>query len=227
MTMMTLPISEEFHSLQGEETYAGTPMHFIRLAGCNVGKHPSTVTWEIGKDEHFPILKTGKVAYRCHTYDGRGFWCDTDFQKSEPMDLDTLLNNTWERHICLTGGEPLLHASKLYQISDECQARGIMLHVESSGTILELVPGWLTVSPKEGFLEEMIDWADEIKLLIDDGFHLDLVPKCILDHDNVFVQPINAELALNPANFKHTMEVLRVRPDWKCSVQLHKLLGLR
>jgi organic radical activating enzyme len=225
--MTTLPISEEFHSLQGEGTYAGTPMHFIRLAGCNVGKHPESMTWEIGQDNHFPILKTGKVAYRCHTYDGRGFWCDTDFQKSDPIEIETLLNNTWESHICITGGEPLLHIDKIWDLSDRCTYRNIMLHVESSGTILELIPWWLTISPKIDYIEAMIDWADEIKLLIDENFQLDLVPKCILNHANVFAQPINDELSLNPANFKLTMEVLRARPDWKCSVQLHKLLGLR
>jgi 7-carboxy-7-deazaguanine synthase len=225
--MTQLMISETFHSLQGEGTYCGTPMHFIRLAGCNVGRHPSQVEWEIARDRDFPILKTGRIAYVCHTYDGRPFFCDTDFQKGEPVNLVDLLDQTWERHICITGGEPLLHVDKLFELADECQARGIMLHTESSGTIKELIPGWLTISPKEGFLEDMIDWADEVKLLVDPGFKLSEVPSCIRDHGNVFIQPINDELSVNMTNYKLCEEVLRVRPDWKLSVQLHKFLNIR
>jgi 7-carboxy-7-deazaguanine synthase len=225
--MTTLPIAETFHSIQGEGTYTGTPMKFIRLAGCNVGQHPEHVAWEINQDRAFPILKTGQVAARCHTYDNRGFWCDTDFWKGTPMDTDALLDTTWERHVCITGGEPLLHGDKLEEFSVECQARGIMLHIESSGTISRLIGGWLTISPKLGFHEDMIDWADEIKLLVDPGFRLDQVPECIMQHQCVYVQPINDELTINMANFQLCMEVLRVRPDWKLSIQQHKQLGLR
>lgn len=225
--MTTLPIAEHFHSIQGEGTYTGTPMHFIRLAGCNVGKHPEHVTWEIGQDRNFPILRTGHPAYLCHTYDGRPFWCDTDFHHGDPMEIDWLLNDTWERHVCVTGGEPLLHFAKLCELADECQSRGIYMHTESSGTIKELVPGWLTISPKQGFIEDMIDWADEVKLLVDKDFKLDLIPQCIRDHSNVFVQPINNELSVDPNTLSLTMEVLRVRPDWKLSSQLHKFLNVR
>lgn len=227
MTLPALPIAERFHSLQGEGYWTGTPMHFIRLVGCNVGRHPETVTWETGRDRNFPILKTGHPAYLCHTYDGRPFWCDTDFHKGELSDMNIVLDDTWEQHICITGGEPLLHAAKLHDLASECNARGIHLHIESSGTIKELIGGWLTVSPKQGFFEDMIDWADEIKLLIDPGFKLAEVPECIKNHNLVYVQPINNELSIDMSNFKLCMEVLRVRPDWKLSIQQHKQLGLR
>ncbi len=227
MTPLTLPIAEHFHSLQGEGYWIGTPMYFVRLAGCNVGKHPEHVTWEIGMDRNFPILRTGHPAYLCHTYDDRPFWCDTDFHHGDPMSVDWLLNETWEQHICITGGEPLLHAAKLQDFAHECNARGIHLHIESSGTIKELIGGWLTISPKQGFFEDMIDWADEIKLLVDKDFKLSTVPDCIKQHNLVYVQPINHELSIDMSNFKLCMEVLRARPDWKLSIQQHKQLGLR
>ena len=34
---MTLRLAETFHSLQGEGPSAGTPAHFLRLQGCDVG----------------------------------------------------------------------------------------------------------------------------------------------------------------------------------------------
>jgi len=227
MSQMNLIVSEEFHSLQGEGFWTGTPMHFIRLSGCNVGQHPEHATWEIGQDRNFPILKTGSVAAVCHTYDNRRFWCDTDFWKGTVTDADTLLDDTWEQHVCITGGEPLLHYEKLDQLASMCQDRGLMLHVETSGTINHPISGWVTVSPKLGFKEDMISWADEIKLLVDGGFKLSNVPGCIRDHKLVYVQPINNELSIDPENFKLCMEVLRVRPDWKLSIQQHKQLGLR
>src|SRR4029077_9253929 len=193
--MTTIPIAEHFHSVQGEGTYTGTPMHFIRLAGCNVGRHPEHVTWEIGRDRNFPILKTGHPAYLCHTYDNRPFWCDTDFHHGDPMEINYLLDDTWERHICLTGGEPFLHADKIIEIWDECDVRGVMLHFDTSGKYDKLLPGWITCSPKLGFHDNVIFWSNEVKLLIDKDFKLESIPDSIRRHENVFVQPINNELS--------------------------------
>jgi 7-carboxy-7-deazaguanine synthase len=229
MTQLTLPISESFHSLQGEGTFCGTPMHFIRTAGCNVGRHPETITWEIGQDRNFPILKTGKTAYVCHTYDGRKFWCDTDFQSSEKVSVRELLDNTWEKHICFTGGEPLLHKDTLDELIDEAGNRGIMTHIETSGTLDWEPKGicWITCSPKQHYSSLMIQLADEIKLLIDKDFHIEDVTADIREHDNVWVQPINNELSIDFDNFKRCQDILRIKPEWRLSVQLHKFLNIR
>jgi len=203
-------------------------MHFIRTAGCNVGRHPESVTWEIDKDRDFPILKTGRPAYLCHTYDNRPFWCDTDFQHGDQTSVRELLDNTWEKHICFTGGEPLLHKDKLDILMDEANDRGILVHIETSGTI-EWEPnlGWITVSPKQGYSPLMIQVADEIKLLVDKDFHIEEVPPDIREHENVFIQPVNGELTIDMDNFKLCQEVLRVKPEWKLSIQLHKFLNIR
>lgn len=225
---LMLPISEDFHSLQGEGTFTGTPMHFIRTSGCNVGRHPDTIPWEINQDRNFPILKTGRTAYVCHTHDGRQFWCDTDFQHGVPTSVRELLDNTWEKHICFTGGEPLLHKVVLDQLIDEANNRGIYIHVETSGTIdWEGAMCWVTVCPKRRYSSLMIQLADEVKLLVDKDFRLEDVTADIKEHDNVWVQPVNNEMTVNMDNFKRCMEVLRVRPDWKLSSQFHKLVGLR
>lgn len=225
-----LPIAEHFHSFQGEGDWTGTPMHFIRTAGCNVGQHPDNgeVVHEIGVNHHFPILKTGYPAYRCHTFDGRGFWCDTDFHKGIFMSFDSLLDATWEKHICLTGGEPLLHREKITEFVHDAGARGISVHIETSGTVEWLQPvGWVCVSPKQGFLPTMITRADEVKLLIDPGFILGSVPPEILRHGNVFIQPVNDEMQVNLDNLKLCESLLHQMPNWRLSVQLHKCFGWR
>jgi 7-carboxy-7-deazaguanine synthase len=226
----TLPIAEHFHSYQGEGDWTGTPMYFIRTAGCNVGQHPDTdeVKYEIGQDVDFPILRTAYPAYRCHTYDGRGFWCDTDFHKGVFISIDSLIDATWEKHICITGGEPLLHRDRIEDLITLAILRGITVHIETSGTIEWRQSNiWITVSPKQGYLSSMITRADELKLLVDPTFKLEDVPLEIMEHRNVFIQPINDELHINLDNLKLCHDVLRQVPHWRLSVQLHKCFGWR
>lgn len=223
-----LPIAEEFHSVQGEGRWAGTPMHFIRLAGCSVGISPSTLIRD-APSSVLPILKTGSMAWLCHTYDNRTFWCDTDFNLREWIDVESLLDDTWERHICLTGGEPLLHKDRFDDFFFWCDLRGIHVHIETSGTIQLTKPDnvWISVSPKLNVLDDMIVEADEIKLLVDDQFDIYKLPTSILEHHQVFVQPINDENMVRRDNYELCMKVLRQRPDWHLSVQLHKFLNVR
>lgn len=226
----SLPIAEDFHSLQGEGRWTGTPMHFIRLAGCSVGDPRPDRTDPNYVQKDFPILKTGNPAWLCHTHDNRAFWCDTDFHLDHWSTHDDLLDATWEKHVCLTGGEPLMHGVKIEDFYEQCAERDIMLHVETSGTIQCKLPKdtcWISVSPKLNALDEMIDQADEIKLLVDEHFDLGKIPFSIRDHDQVFVQPINDELMVSKPNFDRCMSVLRLMPHWHLSIQTHKLLGLR
>jgi len=176
----------------------------------------------------FPILKTGREAWRCHTYDGRGFWCDTDFQKGTPMDMRTLVDATWEDHICITGGEPLLHHKDLSELIEMAAAKMKFVHIETSGTVdWTPDPCWLTCSPKIGFLPRMVDQADEIKLLIDDGFDIAKVPTCIMQHPTVFIQPVNHELTLDQRNIEICRDILRREPHWRLSIQMHKAINWR
>lgn len=219
-----LPIAEDFHSLQGEGRFVGTPMHFIRLAGCSVGDPPST-----GDPANpFPILKTGEQAWKCHTYDGRAFFCDTDFKFNHWGNFAQLLDDTWEEHICLTGGEPLIHMEKLEQFIVEAQQRDIQIHIETSGTILWDMPNvWISVSPKLDVLDAMINTADEIKILIDEAFDPATLSAEVLHHPLVYVQPINDEMMVRRDNFERCMKLLRMYPGWHLSSQSHKFWGLR
>ena len=214
-----LPIAERFHSLQGEGQWVGTPMHFIRLAGCSVG-HLSLAN---------PLLKTGAHAWQCHTYDGRPFMCDTDFNIKERIDIDDLLADTPEHHICITGGEPLVHRASVEVFIEATRPLGKQVHIETSGTI-DWVPfgnTWMSVSPKHGCLESMCRRADEIKLLVDENFNLDKLPHYCFIHPKVYLQPINNETSLNMENVKRCLDIQKDNPKFRLSIQLHKVLGLR
>lgn len=227
-TYRCLPIAEVFDSLQGEGRFVGTPMRFIRLAGCSVGEAPQSLADDV--ETPLPILKTGNAAWLCHTYDGRSFFCDTDFKFREWMNFGNLLDDTWQSHVCLTGGEPLMHGEKLQRFIAEAIERDIQVHVETSGTIDLYLPSpdvWVSMSPKLAYLNSMVRRADEIKLLVGDDFDIGLVPVSIRAHPLVYVQPINDEMMVRKDNFDRCMGVLRIMPSWHMSVQTHKLLGLR
>lgn len=243
-----LPVAEHFHSLQGEGFWLGTQMHFIRLAGCSVGKKASNeflkdnavVSMETEKKELLPVLRNGTIGSKCKTWDGRFFDCDTDFTAKEHLTIQELIDDTWESHICLTGGEPLNHQRQIITQGLFMRAfeRRIQIHIETSGTVqideqfYHDSRVWVTVSPKFDAQEVMIARADELKLLVDEQFDFDKIPASWKKKKNVFLSPINEEYSPIPENRDKTLEQLKKialagLPEWRYTPQLHKYLGLR
>jgi 7-carboxy-7-deazaguanine synthase len=111
MRDIRLPMVEIFETVEGEGTRAGFPTVFVRLFGCNL---------------------------RCT-------WCDTKYSYP-PEEADSVMsigeivdevNNYRSRHICLTGGEPLLYGEKsLALIHALLELEHVVdLHVETNGAI--------------------------------------------------------------------------------------------
>jgi 7-carboxy-7-deazaguanine synthase len=242
-TMLTsrdrgLPIAETFHSIMGEGTYVGTPMHFIRLSGCPVGsKATQELVTRIGNPLSIPSMESNpniRASY-CKTWDGRNFVCDTDFSCHTYKTVDELIGETWEKHICLTGGEPLIHQQSLISLGFFQQAfqKGIQIHIETSGTIV-LSPSlmfdkrvWITVSPKWGWQLEMVALADEVKFLVDQEWDEAKLEGFDFNRPNIFVSPINGEKEVNQENVQIALAVLHSHPTWRLSCQWHKFLNLR
>lgn len=256
---MKIPLSEHFHSIQGEGQWVGTPMHFIRLPGCSVGRKIKDDTKSLpGVAIPYPSPKVGshdQRAWLCHTYNGKRFWCDTDFNKYEEVELEDLLKETWEEHICLTGGEPLIHKEIINaflqcRLAQRETSRLLVppyrLHIETSGTIdfwweADLFQGaeaplnpWVTVSPKQGWTPYMVHHANELKLLISSDTP-DTFDPAFLAHPNVYLSPINdvgygtEDIAhINSrASLERCFELLKSHPNWRLSPQLHKYLNVR
>ena len=219
--VMDFAIAETFDSIQGEGFWVGTRMFFIRMAGCSVGK---------------PRFE-GEIFQECQTIIGQKFTCDTDFEFKARVRLETLLQLVPDkvRHVCITGGEPMTRAS-LGDLVLELNKRGIMVHIETSGTVVRqfVVDDtlnqrniWITVSPKIDCDTMMLARANEIKLLIDKHFDLSKLPKLILTHPNVYVQPINGVESLDEVNLELAKDLVMTRmPDWKLSMQAHKVWGM-
>src|SRR5262245_11851830 len=124
---MKYPIAERFKSIQGEGTYTGTPIAFIRFVGCSVGK---TVCTHCDTDFEQMQAPLGGGLYSTERL----------VEWIKPYD-----------RICLTGGEPLdRDLQPLLQAFDEADC---VTHIETSGT--KLIPSyinqynvWITVSPR-------------------------------------------------------------------------------
>lgn len=240
------PISETFTAPQGEGLYAGTTMFFIRLAGCSVGRKivntDERLAW--GAREGLAVLPDYREV--CQAWDGRGFLCDTDFRVKERLSIPELLARKpgGVRHVCITGGEPLIH--DLTDLILACWRCNLVVHVETSGTIALRLTGvqapahyrsqngllWITVSPKKGTLPEMLSLADEIKLLVDKDFDVDAAKRLVYGTHYktdriVYIQPINQEWALNPGNIERCIAIQKEMPEWRISVQVHKVLHTR
>lgn len=241
------PIAEIFTSIHGEGRYAGTRMTFIRLAGCTVGKYLATRTsanFKTPQDPLMPILPSGKEAFECTTFDGRKFPCDTDFNVSERLSLREIYDQIPKgiKHVCLTGGEPLMHLKILPQLIEPLRKEEITVHIETSGTID--IPSWMldnymyiACSPKFGCLPTSIERADEIRFMVDKDFNLSEARR-YMDYivkpqkTRVFLAPLSSSenvTEFDPESLSMCMELME-HPwfvDARISIQMHKVLNVR
>jgi 7-carboxy-7-deazaguanine synthase len=96
-------VSEIFHSIQGESTYAGLPCAFVRLTGCNL-----RCAW---CDTEYAFSGGEKMTVEEVLERVRGFGC---------------------RLVEITGGEPLLQ-KEVYPLMERLLAEGHRVMLETSG----------------------------------------------------------------------------------------------
>ncbi len=102
------PINEIFTSLQGEGSYSGYAMNFIRMAGCNL-KCP----W-CDQPDSVPI-----TPYKLNV------------KMLSLIEILAALDSS-AMHTCITGGEPT--TQNLIPIIKELHKRGYKVHLETNGT---------------------------------------------------------------------------------------------
>lgn len=207
-------------TLQGEGPYVGTPVFFLRFAGCN--------KWN-GRAESKPNSI-------CN-------YCDTDFVGGELMNLMDIIDRLNEllsahnniEHLVISGGEPamqidedLLHSlSKMFDV-----------HLETNGS-LEIDPNTaqyfhnITISPKQSFVRTkaaphadcfkfLYPWIGEEINPID--FQRDYYDTHGNDLPEIYIQPIERD-----GDTPHMEEVIELclKNNWKLSKQIHKELKLQ
>jgi 7-carboxy-7-deazaguanine synthase len=162
-------------------------------------------------------------------------WCDTDYSPKYMRTAEQLLEDVYERHICVTGGEPL--QQDLEELIYAAASKDILVHIETSGTI-ELpgyAPNWVyfCVSPKKGFRIDTVLTADEVKVVVapprideDLDFIWDIVKQQPIP-GHKYIQPLNDVDTVNKEHLDYAMLVCRHNPTWRLSPQVQKLIGVR
>ena len=121
-----------------------------------------------------------------------------------------------------TGGEPLLQLDA--QLIAALHEEGLEIAVETNGTIMPPAGvDWICVSPKAG-AELLLRSGQELKLIFPQlGAEPEKYDK--LDFQHFFLQPMDS--SDREANRQRTLDYVLAHPQWRISLQLHKILGVR
>ncbi|MES3151036.1 7-carboxy-7-deazaguanine synthase [Sphingomonas faeni] len=210
---MSYAVKEMFLTLQGEGVNAGRRAVFVRFAGCNL--------WS-GREQD----RATAVCKFCDTEfvgtDGLGGGKFVDAQALASAVAGFWGEGTRDRFVVLTGGEPMLQIDDA--IIDALHAEGFRIAMESNGTIVAH-PGidWVCISPKAGSVVVQRT-GDELKLVWPQlGTDIDDIETWAFA--NLLLQPLDDPQA--EANREACVELVLARPQWRLSLQTHKLLGLR
>jgi len=211
---MTYSVKEIYYTLQGEGAQAGRAAVFLRFAGCNL--------WSgLEQDRSEAVCR----------------FCDTDFvgidgpgggKFANAAGLARAVFDQWPRtakgrpYVVCTGGEPLLQLDKA--LITALHDQGFEIGIETNGTLLP--PSgvdWICVSPKAD-AEQKLKHGDELKLIYPQAGAL---PERYAGQDfrNFFLQPMDG-----PDRVPNTEAATRYcleHPQWRLSLQTHKLIGIR
>ena len=122
-----------------------------------------------------------------------------------------------------TGGEPLLQLDP--PLIAALHAAGFEIAIETNGTRLA-PPGidWVCVSPKAG-AELVLRSGNELKLVYPQR-EPEAQPErfASLPFDHFFLQPLDGPD--RQRNTQLAVEYCKSHPEWRLSIQIHKVLGI-
>lgn len=147
--------------------------------------------------------------------------------KYTASELADQVNALWpdhqsERYVVCTGGEPLLQLDE--ELIAELHARNFEVGIETNGTIsLPRGIDWVCVSPKAN-TEIAVRKGNELKLVVRQE-NWEPASFESWDFENFYLQPMDG-----PKVIEYTQWAIRYcleHPQWKLSLQTHKLIGIR
>lgn len=196
----TLPLMEDFYTIQGEGYYQGHAAYFIRLGGCDVGCLWCDVkeSWDAGMHPKISVSEMVKRA----------------------QDSGTEIT-------VITGGEPAMYDLTL--LTKELKKAGLRTHIETSGAYpLTGTWDWICFSPKKFKAPDQMIFplANELKVIVynksdfnwAEEFAALVKPECEL-----FLQP---EWSKEKEMLPLIIDYVKANPQWKVSLQIHKYMNI-
>ena len=211
---MTYSVKELYYTLQGEGAHSGRAAVFLRFAGCNL--------WSgLEKDRAEAVCR----------------FCDTDFVGTDgpgggkfanAASLARAVFAKWppgakgKPYVVCTGGEPLLQLDKTLVVA--LHEVGFEVGIETNGTLLPPAGiDWICVSPKAD-AEQKLKHGDELKLVYPQS-GADPERFAGQDFRNFFLQPMDGPT--RDENVDAATRYCLDHPQWRLSLQTHKLIGIR
>jgi 7-carboxy-7-deazaguanine synthase len=210
---MSYQVKEIYYTLQGEGARTGRAAVFLRFAGCNL--------WSGREKDRAVAVCT---------------FCDTDFiglngpgggnfQTAELLACSVSekwpTNGFGKPYVVCTGGEPLLQLDEA--LITALHAAGFEVGIETNGTMAP-PPGldWICVSPKADAELKLVG-GNELKLV----YPQERAPPdrfAQLKFDHFFLQPMDGPS--REANTHAAIGYCLSHPQWRLSLQTHKLIGI-
>lgn len=196
----SLPVVEEFYSLQGEGFHTGKAAYFVRLGGCDIG---------------------------CNWCDSRFSWDSSLHSMVETQAIIDRAIESGADSVVVTGGEPLMWSLDL--LCNGFKDKNISTFIETSGAHpLSGTWDWICLSPKKNMppVSEICKAADELKVIIEDRSDFEWAEKykgivnraCIL-----YLQP---EWSKFDVIVPEIVEYIKKNPIWRISLQAHKYMHI-
>lgn len=196
----SLPLVEDFFSIQGEGFHSGKAAYFIRIGGCEVGCSwcDSPSSWN---QELHPMVETKTIIER--------------------------VVKSGADSVVVTGGEPLMW--NLDFLCNEVRTKNISTFIETSGAYsLSGKWDWICLSPKRNMppLNEICKVTDELKIIIQDKTDFEWAEKYCQTVNNkcrLFLQP---EWGRFDSIIPEIVEYVKRNPKWRISLQVHKYMHI-
>ena len=202
---------KEIHlTWQGEGHHTGRRAVFVRFTGCNL--------WSGREQDRDKAI--------CQ-------FCDTDFigtdghwgGKYEASTLADLIVDVWDEstnpYVVFTGGEPLLQLDQA--LVDACKENNIIIAIETNGTLLPPTGiDWICMSPKAN-TDIVLIAGSEIKI-VHPQTGINPLDYINFQFEHFYIQPMFGDFT--DENTEKCKEFIEQFPQWKLSVQTHKILGI-
>lgn len=196
----TLPIMEEFYTIQGEGYHTGKPAYFIRIGGCDVG---------------------------CHWCDVKESW-DAAIHPLKPIEgVVSNASNQPAKTVVITGGEPLIFNLEL--LTKSLSDAGIQVYVETSGAHpFSGNFDWVCLSPKKNAppQQEYYQLANELKVIIYNKHDFKWATQHaekVSQNCKLYLQP---EWSKREEMMPLIVDYVMKNPKWNISIQTHKYMNI-
>ncbi len=211
---MSYAVKEIYYTLQGEGARTGRAAVFLRFAGCNL--------WNgLERDRASAVCQFCDTAFVGTDGPGGGKFGDAE-ALAAAVAAQWPNDSVVQRYVVCTGGEPLLQLDET--LIGALHAHDFEIGIETNGT-LPAPRGieWICVSPKAG-AELVLSSGQELKLVYPQE---DAAPEryAALLFDHFFLQPMDGPA--REVNTRCATEYCLAHPQWRLSLQTHKLIGIR